>query len=216
MFSFSDVFESAIWREVGNVLSFVMIGGIGYLIPQISKKIKTTLKRRFFNISLKKSMEIKIKLAELKVMLKANRIYLYQFHNGTVFLGDHSFHKYHVSAIFEVVAQNLSREIQNMQSIPMSKYAELLTYMIDNEQDIVVIGDHRGADMNFDEVDLEDIKYSMNPTTIAFIKVTTAKGEFIGLIAVHFDRELIKSKLLAEMQESTELNSLLIDIRQKI
>src|SRR3989304_7752370 len=133
--------DSTLWKEVGNIISFVAVGAGGYLIPVVSRKVKTYLRQRFFSISLKRSMEIKLKLAEVKARLKAARIYLYQFHNGKVFLGDHSFHKYSISAIFEVVSQGLSREIQNMQSIPLSRYAELLNEIIDGKHEIVVVGD---------------------------------------------------------------------------
>ena len=208
--------DSTLWKEVGNIISFVAVGAGGYLIPVVSRKVKTYLRQRFFSISLKRSMEIKLKLAEVKARLKAARIYLYQFHNGKVFLGDHSFHKYSVSAIFEVVSQGLSREIQNMQSIPLSRYAELLNEIIDGKHEIVVVGDHRGTDMSFEEVDLEELKYTMAPTTIAFIKVTDKIGEFIGLIAIHFDHEVIKSKLISEIDESPDLNSLLVDIKRKL
>jgi hypothetical protein len=208
--------ENSVLKEIGNVLSFVAVGAIGYFIPRATDKIKGFMKQRFFSISLKRSMEIKLKLAEVKARLKATRIYLYQFHNGKVFLGDHSFHKYSLSAIFEVVSQGLSREIQNMQSMPLSRYAELLNEFIDSKQDVMVIGDHRGVDMSFEEADLEDIKYTMDPVTIAFIKVNDKRGEFIGLISIHFDMEVIKSKLLVEIEESPDLNSLLVDIKHRL
>lgn len=212
----ASFFENSVMKEIGNILSFVAVGAIGYFIPRISNKIKGVMKQKFFSISLKRSIEIKLKLAEVKARLKATRIYLYQFHNGKVFLGDHSFHKYSLSAIFEVVSQGLSREIQSMQNMPLSRYAELLNEFIDAKHEVMVIGDHRGVDMSFEEADLEDIKYTMDPVTIAFIKVSDKHGEFIGLISIHFDTEVIKSKFLAEIEDSSDLHSLLVDIKHKL
>lgn len=214
-FSFFGV-DDVFWREVGEILAFILAGVLGFVIPKISKKFKTMLKQRFFSMSLKRSMEIKVKLAEIKTRLGATRIYLYQFHNGTIFLGDHSFHKYSISAVFEVVMQGLSREIQNMQSIPMSKWAELITEFIDNKAESIVVGDHRGCNMSFDEADLEDVKYTMSPKTVAFVKVSNNKTQFVGLIAIHFDQELTQAKFNTEMENTPDINALLVDIKNQL
>jgi len=208
--------DAVFWKEVGNILAFLAAGALGYVIPQVSKKIKMYMRRKFFNISLKKSLEIKVKMAEIKTRMKATRIYLYQFHNGTVFLGDHSFHKYNVSAIFEVVTQGLSRDIQNMQSVPMSRFAELLTLFVDKDYDTLVVGDHRGTDMTFEDADLEDLKYTLTPKTVAFIKVINERNSFVGLIAIHFDQEFTKSKFAMEMAAVPDVNALLVDIKKQI
>lgn len=207
LFGFEDVFS-----EVGKLIGFILAGAAGYYTPKISRKIRNYMQQRYFSASLKKSVEIKVKLAEVKTALNASRIYLFQFHNGTVYLGDHSFHKYSMSAIFEIVNRGLSRDIQNMQSMPLSKYAELISTMTDNNTDFLIVGDHRGCDMSFEGADMEDILYTVNPTTLAFVKVLNAKRQFIGLICVMFDQEITRSKF-AELRSHTQMNSLLVDIR---
>lgn len=201
-----------ILMEIWKLVGFIIAGAIGYYVPKISKRIKNFIQQRYFSASLKKSVEIKIKLAEVKTELGAKRIYLFQFHNGTVYLGDHSFHKYSMSAIFEIVNQGLSRDIQNMQSIPLSKNAELISTMMDNDADYLIVGDHRGCDMTFSAADMEDILYSMQPTTLAFVKVLNNRKQFIGLICAIFDEEINRTKF-AEMRQNTNLNSLLVEIR---
>lgn len=207
---------STVWKEVGSILGLLMAGFLGYFVPKISNKIKTAIKQRLFDQSLKKSVDLKVKLAELKVKLKATRIYLYQFHNGTVFLGGHDFHKYSVSAVFEIVSQGLSREIQNMQSVPLSKYAELLNYFLDKKAEMLVVGNFKDTDMTFEDADLEEIKYTINPTSVVFIQVKDKAGAFIGLIAIHFDREIVKDKFLDNLDHDQDFNKLLIDIKNTI
>lgn len=207
---------SSVWREVGSIAGLIAAGFLGYVVPKLSAKIKTAIKQRMFDQSLKKSVDLKVKLAELKVKLKASRIYLNQFHNGTVFIGNHDFHKYSVSAVFEIVSQGLSREIQNMQSVPLSKYAELLNFFIDKKVEMAVVGNFKDADMSFEDADLEEIKYSINPTTVVFIQVKDKNGSFIGLIAIHFDREIVKDKFLENLDHDQDFNKLLIDIKNTI
>lgn len=211
----SSLIPSQVLTEAGKVLGFISAGIVGYFVPKVSQLVKNKLQQKYFNISLKKSIEIKLKLAEVKAALGAKRIYMFQFHNGTVYLGDHNFHKYSMSAIFEVVSQGLSREIQNLQSKPLSNYVELLSFLMESDHEHIIVGNHRGSDMDFNEADLEDMLYSMKPETIIFFKVYNNKKQFIGLICMCFDAEVTKAKLM-EMKESSDLNSLLIDIRNKI
>lgn len=207
-------FLNMIYEEAGKILGFVSVGAAGYYIPRVAKAIKTKMQQKFFSVSLKKSVDIKIKLAEVKATLGANRIYLFQFHNGTVYLGDRSFHKYSMSAIFEVVNQGLSREIHGYQSMPLSKYAELIDCLIENKDDYVIVGKHRGSDMSFEESDLEDMFYNIgsNKGTIAFVEVYNNKKAFIGMICVTFDSEISKKQFI-ELREHSGMNQLLVELR---
>src|SRR3972149_6359432 len=136
MMEFLETGLDMIWKESGSIIGLTLAGAIGYFVPKASSRIKTYIHQHWFKNSLKKSIELKIKLAELKTKIGAQRVYMLQFHNGKVFLGDNGFHKYSISAIFEIAEQGLSREIHNMQSIPMGNYAELLYYMQNEDQDI--------------------------------------------------------------------------------
>lgn len=210
--SFLDPF----WKGLGNIAGLMTAGAVGYFIPQVSAKVKTYMQQRWFNASLKKSVEIKIKLAELKARLNAQRIYVLQFHNGKVFVGDNGFHKYSASAIFEIVSQGLSREIQTMQNIPLSHYAELLYFMLKEKQDVIVMGDHRGTDMSFEDVDLDDVKYNTNSATVVFAKITNKDDSFVGLLVLHFENEITKTKFFDEVENVDEFNTLLLHIKNKI
>lgn len=208
---------NTIYEEAGKIISFAVAGAGGYYLPKLSKKIKEKIQQKYFNLSLKKSVEIKVKLAEVKASLGATRIYLFQFHNGTVYLGDRSFHKYSMSAIFEVVNHGLSREIQKFQSVPLSKYAELIDFLIENEEDYVVVGKHKDSDMNYDEADIDDMLYGFGNTkgSMIFIEVHNEKKQFIGMIALTFDSDIPKSRF-NDLRGKSELNQLLIEIRSII
>lgn len=206
-------FVETIATELGSIIAFVGAGIAGYFAPKISNRIKGYLNQRWFNASLKKSLDIKVMLAELKGKLAAQRIYFLQFHNGKVYLGDNQFHKYSVSAIFEVVNQGLSREITNMQNVPLNTYAELLSYMQNKDEDVCLIGDHKGCDLTFEASDLDDLKHATNQSSILYIKTRNKNNVFIGLLAIYFDKEVSKTKLLTDMKDLQELDYLLLYIK---
>lgn len=210
-------FLNIIYEEAGKIIGFLGVGVAGYYVPKVAKSIKTKMQQKFFSVSLKRSVEIKVKLAEVKATLGANRIYLFQFHNGTVYLGDRSFHKYSMSAVFEVVNHGLSREIHNYQSQPLSKYAELIDFLIDHKEDSIVIGTHRGTDMSFTDADLEDMFYTIGSATgtIAFVEICNAKKQFIGMIGITFDSPITKTKF-NELRGNTGMNQLLVELRNII
>lgn len=210
-------FFNDILGEAVKVLGFLAAGAAGYFVPKISGEIKRMVQQKYFNMSLKKSVEIKVKLAEVKAAMRASRIYLFQFHNGRVYLGDKSFHKYAMSAIFEVSNHGLSREIQNYQSVPLSKFAELIQHLIENEQDYALVGEHDGCDMSYDEADWNEMRYSLgntgDQTTLAVIEVRNDNRQFIGIIAVMFDRQFGRNEL-DKIRSSSGLNGLLVELQR--
>ena len=211
-------FLNIVYEEAGKIIGFISVGAGGYFIPKIAKAIKSKIQQKFFSVSLKRSVEIKIKLAEVKASFGANRIYLFQFHNGTVYLGDKSFHKYSMTAIFEVVNQGLSREIHDYQSMPLSKYAELIEFLIESKDDYAIIGTHRGCDMTFYEADVEDMFYNIGPSnkgTLAFVEVLNDKKQFIGVICIAFEQEMTKTKF-NELRTNSGINPLLVELRNII
>ena len=211
-------FLELVYSEAGKIIGFVSAGVGGYNIPKLAKVIKTKMQQKFFSVSLKRSVEIKVKLAEVKATLVANRIYLFQFHNGTVYLGDRSFHKYSMSAIFEVVNQGLSSVIHDFQSLPLSKYAELIDFLMESNQDYVIIGKHRGTDMNFEESDLEDMFYKIGSSdkgTIVFVAIHNDKKQFIGMLGITFDNDVNKTKF-QELRSKSSLNQLLAELKSII
>jgi hypothetical protein len=209
---FNDIFS-----EIIKILGFILAGAAGYFIPKLSSEVKRIIQQKYFNISLKKSVEIKVKLAEVKASLSANRIYLFQFHNGRVYLGDKSFHKYAMSAIFEVSNHGLSREIQNYQSVPLSKFAELIQYLIESEKDYAVVGDGKNCDMSFDDADWNEMKYSLGTSgenlTMVVVEVRNEKKQFIGIISILFDRQFTEKDLL-DLRSKSGLNGLLIELQR--
>jgi len=210
-------FLELVYSEAGKIIGFVSAGVGGYYIPKLAKVIKTKMQQKFFSVSLKRSVEIKVKLAEVKATLVANRIYLFQFHNGTVYLGDRSFHKYSMSAIFEVVNQGLSSVIHDFQSLPLSKYAELIDFLMESNQDYVIIGKHRDTDMNFEESDLEDMFYKIGSSdkgTIVFVAIHNDK-QFIGMLGITFDNDVNKTKF-QELRSKSSLNQLLAELKSII
>lgn len=200
---------SSLWKEIGSLIGLVLTGLVGYLIPIISKRSKSYFQQKFFMNSLKNSVEIKVKLAECKAKFDATRIYLYQFHNGKVFVGNLNFHKYSASAIFEHVSPGYSQEVQNQQSLPLDTFAEVLIFMFERNKDAAIIGNHTGCDVQFmRNRDLENLRYTMNSTSCVAIKMTNKYGAFVGLLMLWFDEEISRPKFVSLCKENKELDSL--------
>jgi hypothetical protein len=212
-----DAKAADILAGVGGVFGFLLVGFFGYIFPIVSKKIKGYFQQKFFLISLKKSMEIKIRMAELKAKFSAHRIYLYQFHNGKVFVGDLNFHKYSVSAIFEIVSPGFSVEINNQQSMPLHMFSEILFDMIDKRKDVLIIGEHAGCDLTFAKCHgLEGIRSTMHADTLITYKVRNKYGSFVGILALWFENEVTKEDFIKFSKENEDVENFLNDIKNKI
>ena len=82
--------------------------------------------------------------------------------------------------------------------------------------DIVIVGDHRGCDMTFEDADLDEVKYSTNPSTILYVKIKNKNDVFVGLLALYFDKEITRTKLLDDLKHMDHLDSILVYIKNKI
>ena len=208
---------SGVWQGVGGIFGFLLVGFFGYIFPIISKRIKGYFQQKFFITSLKKSMEIKIRMAELKAKFDAHRIYLYQFHNGKVFVGDLNFHKYSISAIFEIVSPGFSIEINNQQSMPLNMFSEVLFDMLDKRKEVIVIGDHAGCDLTFKQCHgIESLRTTMHSNTLIAYKVRNRYGSFVGILGIWFENEITKEEFLQLTKENGDVESFLSDIKNKI
>lgn len=81
---------------------------------------------------------------------------------------------------------------------------------------MLLVGDHRGCDISFADSDLEEVKYSMNPSAVLYVKVANKSDAFIGLLAVYFDDEVTKIKVMMELDKMDDLESILVYIKNKI
>jgi hypothetical protein len=208
---------SILFKEIGGIIGFIMVGVLGYLVPIISKRIKSIIQQRFFQMSLKNSIELKIKMAEVRAKFDADRIYLYQFHNGKIFVGDLNFHKYSVSAIFELVESGLSYEIKNHQNMPLDIFEDLLYFMFEKYKDAVIVSDIEGADLHFRNLrSLYDMSVQMRGRTMVALKVKNKIGAFVGLLVMWFPEEMTREQFINYCNKHTELTNLINEIHNKL
>ena len=102
---------------------------IGGVILAIAPKLKSLFKHKHFNHNpldtLARDMKIQDKLAELRVKIGANRVYIAKFHNGEEFFDGMSIKK--ISKTHETCYQGVSHEFLSCQNIMTSLVPEAMS-----------------------------------------------------------------------------------------
>lgn len=116
MFDVSDI-----WNNVGQILSGVVIGIGAILFAQL----KTWIQKKTVGSSVSDSLSIKLLLAEIRSYYDADRVKLYQFHNGEFYTSGGSIQK--LSLTHFVMARGVSLPIgadTTQQNIPIGYVAQ--------------------------------------------------------------------------------------------
>lgn len=128
----------------------LLIGGVSGFIIAIAKnknEIKAVLPKRLKDCN-NVNKEIYNKLEELKEMVNADRVQLYDFHNGEHYANGRSALK--MSCTFEVRKPDILDNQRHMQNIPLACYSNFLGELFEfNKVEISLV---------------DDIKYSMPAT----------------------------------------------------
>ena len=189
--------------KIENIETFLLglaaiITAIGILI----KAIKTTAKEADLPRKIKKQVNtddlIISKMEEVKEQLNADRVQVYDFHNGGHYANGRSALK--TSCSYEVVRAGISRKQGFLQSIPLSCLSKFVSKLMND---------------GFMEVkNLEDMKEEM-PATYQLKKdmkinsfydviLNNAMGEPVGFLAVQFVKN--KYNILTEHDKDIILN----------
>lgn len=172
--------------KIENIETFLLgvasiIASVGILI----RAIKST-KREFENIpiKIKKQVSVDTEITEamdsLKEQLNADRIQIYDFHNGGHYSNGRSALK--VSCSYEVCRTGIQPKQSQLQSIPISCISKFTNKILNDEK--------------FEVKNLEEIKEEMPATyqlkrdmglnSFYDIAIKNSKNEVIGFLAVQF------------------------------
>ena len=170
-------------KNIALILLFVGLVLFYYksLITQVvERKINDPVKEDINNNVLIQQM-----LNNLMLKYKADRGYIFQFHN-TIKYYDGS-HRNHQSMTFEVCSNGISREAQSLQNLAVSLYPVFL-------QDVLL---DRMNYNNIDEIKEEATKINLKNQGIKSIYITPyfKNGKFVAYIGIDFVKKANEVKI---------------------
>lgn len=123
-------------HEMGFVIAGLVGGGLLFFLKKIKKIIMMfvdTYKSRFRNRipeMVDRDMEIYTQLFEIKAKTSADRVFLFQLHNGTYYINSTSQMK--MSCTHEIVGEGIARESRSMQDLIVSQHTPFIRDLLQN------------------------------------------------------------------------------------
>jgi hypothetical protein len=164
-------------------------------VDQIDKKSKKDILKN----SLQKNTLVNVKLEEIKEHLKADRVWVMQFHNGgTFYPTGKSIQKF--SMFYELVSQDTFSVQSQFQNIPVSLFSKSINHLL--EEDTIAVPDFK--DETVATYGLKHIADENGCKSIYLFAVKTIEGKFIGTLGIEYTKK--KTNLPQE-----DINHLLIE-----
>ena len=189
--------------KIENIETFLLglaaiITAIGILI----KAIKTTAKGADLPRKIKKQVNtddlIISKMEEVKEQLNADRVQVYDFHNGGHYANGRSALK--TSCSYEVVRAGISRKQGFLQSIPLSCLSKFVSKLMnDGFMEVKKL-----EDMKEEMPATYQLKKDMKINSFYDVILNNAMGEPVGFLAVQFVKN--KYNILTEHDKDIILN----------
>lgn len=119
---------SDFWNSVGQVLTGIVIG----LLAFVASKIQNWIQNKSESVCINKNLMLRQLLAEIRSYYDADRVQLYQFHNGNSFISGVSIQK--VSLTHFVSARGVAVQIGgvSLQNIPMGYLLQTIDHLLKN------------------------------------------------------------------------------------
>jgi len=125
-----------VWQNIGQILSGVLIGVTVFVFS----KLKVWLKKKRVASIVADNVMLKQLLAEIRAYYDADRVELYQFHNGDHFVSGASIQK--ASLTHLVLARGVSPPINtNTQNIPIGYIAFTAEDLLKNKYSFLALND---------------------------------------------------------------------------
>lgn len=189
--------------KIENIETFLLglaaiITAIGILI----KAIKTTAKEADLPRKIKKQVNtddlIISKMEEVKEQLNADRVQVYDFHNGGHYANGRSALK--TSCSYEVVRSGISRKQSFLQSIPLSCLSRFVsTLMNDGFLEVKNL-----EEMKEEMPSTYQLKKDMKINSFYDVILNNSMGEPVGFLAIQFVKN--KYNVLTEHDKDIVLN----------
>ena len=165
----------------------------------VNKRVELKHKEKALKDSLQKNTLVNTKLEEIKDNLKADRIWVMQFHNGgTFYPTGKSIQKF--SMFYELVSQDTFSVQSQFQNIPVSLFSKSINHLL--EEDNIIIPDFK--DEKIATYGLKHIADENGCKSAYLFAVKTIEGKFVGTLGI----EYTKRKTLLSQED---INHLLIE-----
>ena len=118
------------------VLVMIFFMGLAYAFQDVIVK---QLEKDPIPTQVQASTNINKQLGEVMIESKASRVYVFQFHNGiTFYTGQHA---QRFSCTYEMVAEGISREAENLQNLQVSLFSWWINEVLSGRMTYYNIGD---------------------------------------------------------------------------
>jgi hypothetical protein len=175
-------------EEAGGALAAAAGAGVMMMFHRIKRYFKER-DRRKHSVQFINAMDLEVYkvMAELLAVSNADRINVFQFHNGTFFINTNSQMKF--SCTHELVKPGFSKEMMNTKDIPLSTMPTTINRVINSESIIIDI----------DQIDEDMVKSTMDArgTKLSVVAVIKSKDVIDGFISIDF----INNDILDEQEQ---------------
>jgi hypothetical protein len=167
------------------LISSIFTAVVGPIAVHVVKEIiDKKSKKDILKNSLQKNTLVNTKLEEIKEHLKADRVWVMQFHNGgTFYPTGKSIQKF--SMFYELVSQDTFSVQSQFQNIPVSLFSKSINHLL--EEDIIVVPDFK--DETIATYGLKHIADENGCKSAYLFAVKTIEGKFIGTLGVEYTKK---------------------------
>ena len=151
--------------------------------------VKDRLERRQKDIlkeSLQKNALVSSKVEEIKEQIKADRVWVTQFHNGgTFYPTGKSIQKF--SMFYETVSQSIDSIQSNFQNIPVSLFSKSINHLL--EEDTISMPDFK--DEAVSTYGLKYIAEGNGCKSGYLFAIKSIEGKFIGILGIDYVKKKV-------------------------
>jgi hypothetical protein len=165
---------------------------IAHFIKQTTAKNKDLIKE-----SLETSLQVDMKLENIREEFDADRVWIAQFHNGGYFYPTgKSIQKF--SVCYETLRLGIEPTQQNFQNIPISLFSKPINYLLENN--IIEVPDYDSTTLA-KELDLKSITTITKSKSSYMFSIRSFEGRFIGILGVSY----IEKERILTHEEITQI-----------
>lgn len=198
--------------EVITITSVLVSSIIGPFIVEYFKK-KWDKKIDPVHESIQTNVLIEDKVESIKEEFKADRVWIFQFHNGGQFYpSGKSMKKF--SMFYETLSDNTSSIQNQFQNIPISLFSKSLNELYNN--DIISISDY--SDSTIENFGLKYIAEENKNKSGYLFAIKSIEGKFIGVLGISYTQEitsLTQQKISHLANEATAIGGVLLNTVKK-
>ena len=165
----------------------------------VKERIEKSKKKDALREALQKNALVNNKIDGIKEQIKADRVWVMQFHNGgTFYPTGKSIQKF--SMFYETVSLHTFSIQSSFQNIPVSLFSKSINHLL--EDDIIIIPDFKDKEIN--TYGLSNIAEENECKSAYLFAVKTIEGKFVGTLGIEYTKK--KTTLTAE-----DINHLLVE-----